>query len=172
MTLARRSRAVGTASPKAAADALALTDLGCACASARRLARTLTQLYDRRLRTVGIEAPQFAILATLQRGPMSQSALGRRHALDKATVSRNVQGLVRKGWVAFVASNDRRVRQVVLTPAGQERFAKARVEWQQAQTELQSVMTGAQWRAMFATFRAVTTATLELQRSHDTRSQP
>ena len=163
----RQTRRAATAT-----EALALSDLGCACASARRLARTLTQLYDRRLRRADIEAPQFAILATLHGGPSSQTALGHRHALDNATVSRNLRVLVAKGWVGYGASDDRRQRQVALTAAGQARLAKARVEWQHAQAELQSVMTGAQWRAMFATFRAVTTATQELQRSPDRRSLP
>ena len=170
MTRPRRARTVeGTTG---IAEPLALTDLGCACASARRLARTLTQLYDRRLRRADLEAPQFAVLATLQHGPTSQVALGRRHALDKTTVSRNLRVLMRKGWVALVDSDDRRERQVALTPAGEVRLAKARVEWQHAQAELQSAMTGAQWRAMFATFRAVTRATQELQRSPDRRSHP
>jgi DNA-binding MarR family transcriptional regulator len=149
-----------------------LADLGCACASARRLARSLTQLYDRRLRAADIEAPQFAILATLQHGPCSQAVLGRRHALDKATVSRNLRGLADKGWVAFAATEDRRERQVSLTPAGRHRLDTARKQWERAQAELQSAMTGAQWRAMFATFRAATAASLTLQRSLDRRTQP
>ena len=160
------------AKTKTVIEPLALSDLGCACATARRLARTLTQLYDRRLRRADIEAPQFAMLATLQHGPSSQVSLGRRHALDKATVSRNVQGLARKGWVEIVASGDRRERQVVLTPAGRDCLARARVEWQHVQTELRLAMTGAQWRAMFEGFRAVTAAALELSRSPDRRSQP
>lgn len=147
-------------------------ELGCACASARRLARTLTQLYDRRLRRAGIEAPQFAMLATLRQGPMAQAQLARHHALDKATVSRNLRLLARQGWVATSSAADARTRQVALTPAGRARLAKARVEWQDAQAELQSAMTGAQWRAMFATFRAVTAATVDLQRSARHRSQP
>ncbi|HQX83699.1 MAG TPA: MarR family winged helix-turn-helix transcriptional regulator [Vicinamibacterales bacterium] len=146
------------------------TELSCACGSARRLARTLTRLYDRRLRLADITAPQLAILAALQRGAASQVALGRVHALDKTTVSRNLRVLIRKGWVAFVVSEDRRERQVALTPAGQARLTRAGAEWHKAQAELQSTMTGAQWRAMFATFRAVATAAEELRRSPSRRS--
>ena len=96
-------------------EALAVSDLGCACASARRLARTLTQLYDWRLRQVDVAAPQFAILATLEYGPSSQVALGQRHALDKTTVSRNVQGLKRKGWVTLSDPTTAAQRQAALT---------------------------------------------------------
>ncbi|MFN7978551.1 MAG: MarR family winged helix-turn-helix transcriptional regulator [Vicinamibacterales bacterium] len=155
-----------------ASEPAAPVDLGCACASARRLARTLTQLYDRRLRDAGVEAPQFAILATLRQGPMSQTLVGRMHALDKATVSRNLRVLERQGWITTAVGDDSRTRQVALTPAGRTTLAKARAEWQDAQAELQSAMTSAQWRAMFETFRAVTAATQNLQRSARQRRQP
>ena len=158
--------------PRAEGDIEALAELGCACASARRLARTLTQLYDRRLRQADIEAPQFAILSTLRQGPCSQTALGRRHALDKATVSRNLRGLADKGWITIDRVDDRRMRQVSLTPAGQQRLSAARKEWERAQADLQAALTGTQWRTMFATFRAVTAASLTLQRSASRRSRP
>ncbi len=80
-----------------------LTELGCACATARQVARVLTQLYDSRLRSSGIEAPQFALMLTLDNeGPCSQSVLGRRYALDKTTMSRNLRLLQRRGWVRVV----------------------------------------------------------------------
>jgi len=69
-----------------------LTDLACACATARQVARALTQLYDRWLIGTGLEAPQFALLMTLDKhGAVSQAALGRRYALDKTTMSRNLK---------------------------------------------------------------------------------
>ena len=47
MTAARRRTIIG-AEP-------AVDDFRCACASARRVARTLTQFYDRSLRSAGME---------------------------------------------------------------------------------------------------------------------
>jgi DNA-binding MarR family transcriptional regulator len=165
-----RRRAVTAAEPVGPAD------LACACASARQVARALTQLYDRRLRRADLEAPQFSIMMALKGGPCSQVALGRGHLLDKTTISRNLQVLQRKGWVTVVESDDRRHRKAALTAAGQERLTRARGEWQQAQAELRAAMSGAQWRAMFTTFRAVTKATQSLQidtvRSPHTRSDP
>jgi len=76
--------------PMKASD-LALTDLRCACATSRQVARTLTQLYDSQMRSTGIEAPQFALLMTLEKqGPCSQVEIGSRYVLDKTTVSRNL----------------------------------------------------------------------------------
>ncbi|HUU32434.1 MAG TPA: MarR family winged helix-turn-helix transcriptional regulator [Vicinamibacterales bacterium] len=162
MTAKRRAAAGG--------DGMGHLDLACACASARQLARALTQLYDRRLRRAGLEAPQFAIMMTLTAGPCSQSTLGRRHVIDKTTISRNLKMLQRKGWVTVATTGDRRERRAALTAAGQERLTRARGEWQQAQAELQGAMPSAQWRAMFTTFRTALTATETLQRegSRDT----
>jgi DNA-binding MarR family transcriptional regulator len=152
------SRAIRSASKAAnhTAPGDQLTDLGCACATARQLARVLTQLYDGRLRASGIEAPQFALMLTLDKeGPCSQTALGRRYALDKTTVSRNVRLLQRRGWVAVSSAGDQRERRIVLTAEGRRRLALARPQWKKAQAELRDRMTGPQWERMFQTFRSV-----------------
>jgi DNA-binding MarR family transcriptional regulator len=135
-------------------------DLVCACASARLAARTLTQLYDRSLRGAGVEAPQFALLMTLDAlGPCSQAALGHRHALDKTTISRNLRLLERNGWAARIPGRDRRERRFALTPAGRERLAAARPAWRRAQQQLRAAMTTKEWDAMFGVFRSIERAT-------------
>jgi DNA-binding MarR family transcriptional regulator len=141
-----------------------LKDQVCACATARQVARVLTQMYDGRLRASGLEAPQFALMMTLdQQGPCSQIALGRRAALDKTTISRNLRVLERNGWIEFSVANDRRQRQVTLSPEGRKRLAAARPEWKKAQDELRSAMTAGQWDAMFHTFTTVTNAAQRIQ---------
>jgi DNA-binding MarR family transcriptional regulator len=135
------------------------------CGKARQAARVLTHLYDSRLRGVGIEVPQFGLLMTLQkRGPCSQVALGRRFALDKTTVSRNLRLLERNGWIAFSETDDRREHQVTLTPAGRRLVGSAKPEWKKAQEALRSAMTGAQWVAMFQAFNTVIRAAQDSQR--------
>ena len=137
-----------------------LTDLACACAAARQVARTLTQLYDRFLAETGIEAPQFALLMTLEKqGPTSQASIGRRYALDKTTMSRNLKWLERKGWVESVGgAGDRRQRRFGLTAEGERRLAAARPEWKKAQQTLRAGMTAKQWDTMFDVFRTVARA--------------
>ena len=134
-------------------------DFTCACATARHVARTLTQLYDRALRGSGLEAPQFALLMTLeQQGPCTQAALGQHHALDKTTVSRNVRWLERQGWIRSAPGADRRVRELQLTAEGRRRLAAAKPEWRRAQDQLRSEMTSREWKAMFAAFTAASAA--------------
>ena len=133
--------------------------LPCACAAARQAARVLTQYYDSRLRSSGLEAPQFAVLMTLEEaGPCSQVELGRRFALDKTTVSRNLKLLERNGWIAPSESGDKRLRRFALTGAGRNRLAAAKPEWNKAQEQLRAGMTTEQWEAMFEVFRNITQA--------------
>src|SRR5437764_14499680 len=83
----------------------ALPDFPCVCATARRAARALTQMYDAHLQPAGIEGTQFALLSVIASiGPCSQAAIGHRFALDKTTLSRNLKLLRKKGWIADVES--------------------------------------------------------------------
>src|SRR5580700_11124496 len=127
-----------------------MTGFQCACATSRQLARVLTQLYDSRLRSTGLEAPQFALMMTLEKqGPSGPVDLGRRYALDKTTVSRNLRLLERKGWIESAASKDKRKRQFVLTAAGRKRLEAAKPKWKKAQDDLKSTMSAEEWDAMF-----------------------
>ena len=134
-------------------------DLACVCATARQAARALTQLYDSWLRETGIEAPQFALMMTLDRqGPCSQATIGRRYVIDKTTLSRNVRLLERQGWIESSTANDRRERRFALTAAGHKRLDAAKPKWKKAQQHLRSGMSAREWEAMLRAFRTVTRA--------------
>jgi DNA-binding MarR family transcriptional regulator len=162
----KRDKAGGGAPPDG------LTDLACACATARQVARTLTQLYDGFLAGAGLEAPQFALLMTLaSQGATSQASIGRRYALDKTTVSRNLKWLERQGWVESAAgAADKRERRFTLTAEGQRKLAAARIEWKKAQQSLRGGMTAKQWGAMFVAFRTVARAAHGIQRERNKES--
>lgn len=143
-----------------AADAL------CACATARHVARLLTQLYDGFLRRADVQAPQFALMVVVDKDPgCSQVGIGRRCAMDKTTVFRNLKLLERKGWVASTVGPDGRQRRVALTAAGRKKLAAGWPEWRKAQDHLRSVMTGREWAAMFRTFQTITRATESARRA-------
>jgi DNA-binding MarR family transcriptional regulator len=137
----------------------AIADLPCVCATVRRAARAVTQLYDSWLRTHGIEGPQFALLAMLdQLDTCNQATMGRRLDLDKTTLSRNLKLLKRKGWIEFLPGSDARERLVNLTPAGRHRLAAARPAWLKAQQQLRLSMTAKDWDAIWTALRTVTHA--------------
>src|SRR3989454_12637063 len=77
-----------------------LPALDCACASLRRAARAVTQLYEAALQDTGLRATQFTLLQALERqGRSPQTAVGDPLALDPPTLSRPLPPPARAGWV-------------------------------------------------------------------------
>jgi len=141
-------------------------ELACACATIRRASRAVTQLYDGWLRAHGIEGPQFALLALLDRlGPCSQATMGRRFDLDKTTLSRNLKLLKQRRWIAFAAGSDARERRVKLTAIGKRRLAAARPAWRSAQDELRAALGGRGWNATLQAIDSMTRAARVVQRA-------
>jgi DNA-binding MarR family transcriptional regulator len=136
----------------------ALPDLDCVCATVRRAARLVTQLYDEELRT-RLPASQFALLSAIDSHPgANQKLIARALAFDKTTLSRNLTLLERKGWIVQTDTTDQRERAFRMTPAGQARLAVARPAWKRAQDRLHSAMTGQQWQDTWTALRTLTNA--------------
>ena len=136
--------------------AAGLADLPCACATARRVSRLLTQLYDSHLRPHGLESTQFALLSMLATaGPISQAALGQRFGFDKTTLSRNLKVMREQGWIAVAEAETARERPCVLTAQGRARLRAARPAWLRAQAALRDSMGEGDWEAMWTAFRAI-----------------
>ena len=108
----------------------------CACASLRRAARLVTQVYDAALRPAGLRATQFTMLAVLAgRGQMAQSKYAEVLGMDGTTLTRNLQPLVKKDWIAIERDDDQRVRLISITDTGAEVMNQAVPLWQSAQAK-------------------------------------
>ena len=84
------------------ADTIATT--ACTCGRLRRAARALTQLYDDLMAPSGLRVTQFSLLRTLSReGTSRMSALAELLLLDRTALSRTLDPLVERGFVAIVA---------------------------------------------------------------------
>jgi len=141
-----------------------IPDLACACATARRAARALTQAYDGRMRQSQIETSQFALLSALHACQGSnQAVIGRILDLEKTTLSRNLQWLKRKGWIELAPADDGRERRFVLTHAGRQKLESAQPAWRDAQEHLRSELSAADWETMWKIFRVVTEAAHRVQ---------
>ncbi len=135
-----------------------LVELECACATIRRAARLVTQLYDTEFAGL-LEGSQFALLTMIDKKPgCNQSAVVRVLGLDKTTVSRNLRVLERNGWIEAAASDDRRERGWKLSRRGKDVLTKARPRWKRAQERLRSAMTASEWEAMFGSMRVASNA--------------
>ncbi len=106
----------------------------CVCTAARRRSRDLTRAFEKAMRGSGIRGTQFTLLATLiQTGPIPTTRLADFQGLERTTLTRNLGLLVRDGLVRIDEGEDRRVRKVAITPAGEEAARRAYPFWKKAQ---------------------------------------
>lgn len=107
----------------------------CYATSLRRASRLISQQYDQALAAVGLRATQYAILVTIHdRQPLAVHELGELLGLDRTTAGKNIRPLEKRGFVATAPMpQDRRVRSLSLTEAGDALLNQARPLWEGAQ---------------------------------------
>jgi DNA-binding MarR family transcriptional regulator len=112
----------------------------CNCLAVRQAARYVTQLYDRHLARSGLRTSQYGILARLQRlGPMTINELAAELVMDRTTLGRNIRPLERDGLITITPGrSDRRIKELRLTGAGDERFRQSRHAWVKAQRDFET----------------------------------
>lgn len=117
-----------------AASALAV-DLGW---HSRLAARRISGELDRGLAAAGISSSQFGLMCLIAAAADDTlGALAQQAGLNQSTMSRNVDQLVRAGWVEVATVEaDRRRRAVWLTEAGARRLQQALPLWRAAQRGL------------------------------------
>jgi len=106
----------------------------CHCLTARRNARTVTRLYEEKLRPHGLRATQFSILAALAlKGATPISELAEVLGLERTTLTRSAALLEHKGWVGAAPSEDAREHPLRLTATGRRKLESALPAWREAQ---------------------------------------
>src|ERR1700753_950799 len=93
--------------------------------------RTWRQSVDRRLKYLAVSQASWMTIAIAAkaRSPMSQSELADKLGVEGATMVAMIDRLVKAGLVIREASTtDRRIKRVVLTPAGVSIYEKVKAE--------------------------------------------
>jgi DNA-binding MarR family transcriptional regulator len=128
----------------------------CACGRLRRAARALTQLYDDLMTPSGLRVTQFSLLRMLaSRGTATMSELARALLLDRTALSRTLDPLVERGWVAIVPGRDARTREVSLTRDGARAIRAAEPYWKRAQAQVAARIGAANLDVLIATLSEV-----------------
>jgi DNA-binding MarR family transcriptional regulator len=114
----------------------------CYCATARRLARRLTRMYEAELRPAGMNPAQFELMNHLRARPgLSQAVLAAALDVDQTTLSRNLRLLIQQRWVrASSGAKDRRVWAYDLTEAGSRALQTAMPLWRRAHERVQAAL--------------------------------
>lgn len=115
---------------------------GCTCFRVRRLARRVTQIYDRTLAPSGLRVTQFSLLSRLAwMDGMAMGLLADSLDMDRTTLTRNLKPLLDAGLVVLHRSRaDARQREVHLTALGRTRQVDAKKLWRLAQTEINETL--------------------------------
>jgi DNA-binding MarR family transcriptional regulator len=114
-----------------------LHPLNCLTFNVQRAARSLGRGFEQAVKSAGLTAPQFTTLALLSGyGEMTVGQFAERLGTERTTMTRNLEVLVAKGWIAPLPSGDLRLRPFGLTDAGRERLATAMPAWTDYQTRL------------------------------------
>ena len=133
--------------------------LRCACATVRRTDRVLTQFYDEILAPSGLYITQFTLLATLsQAAPVTINRLAEIMDMDRTTLSRNLEVLVKQHMVRIEEGEDRRMRQVHLTQEGEQALRRALPLWQEAQARIEHALGRERFDGLLTELSAVRTA--------------
>jgi DNA-binding MarR family transcriptional regulator len=132
-------------------------ELPCMCASFRRAARALTQVYDDALRPLGLRTTQFTILQALSlAGEISQGQLGEILALDSTTLTRTLAILKRRKWIETRRGSDWRERLLSLSEAGRAQLDRVSPAWQGVQEHVRSQFGDERWGELFQQNREMT----------------
>ncbi len=106
----------------------------CLAVRVRLIGRTVTAVYDGALEGHGLTIAQLNLLAALGKaGPCPPSMLGEVLQLERSTVSRNLNLLLRHGWIEAVSSDAKGMREVALTREGRAKIESVMPQWRKAQ---------------------------------------
>lgn len=114
----------------------------CTCLRLRRIARRVTQIYDRMLEPAGLTLAQFSLIAHLYAGEgLSIGDLAGALDTDPTTLTRNLKPLIERQLLkVHQDADDRRRRVVELTPAGKALLPIAHPLWRKAQAHVAQLL--------------------------------
>lgn len=131
------SRLTGSGADEPDLDKCAEMVAVCVCLQLRKATRSITQLFDERLRPSGVLSTQLPLLVTLALAePATITHLAQELVMDRTSVTRHLAPLDKQGLVKIVPGEDRRTRQVSLTRQGREVVANAIPLWEEAQARV------------------------------------
>lgn len=135
--------------PKETLYEFARQTVPCVGFNARRATRLVTQYYDKALAPAGLRSTQYSLLSLLSmmgEAPMQEVAFVL--AMDRTTLTRNLNPLLRQGLVRVKMGSDRRARPLAITPKGQSALERALPYWQAAQSRIVDAIGADKWDTM------------------------
>lgn len=142
------------------------TAVGCTCFSLRKLARTVSRLYDLHLAAAGLKTTQYSLLRSIAHEAQPVAALAARLSTERTTLTRTLKPLIDAGWVVLKPGADSRQRIVTITDRGRDAIKLARQAWRRAQDELEQALGAAAVRDLHAQLDTAFTRVAPLLERH------
>jgi DNA-binding MarR family transcriptional regulator len=135
----------------------------CSNATLRKAARRLGKLYDDALAPSGLRATQYVLLIQIGAlGTPTMAELAKSLLMDLSATRHSLGPLIRDRMVKLrVDTNDRRVKRVSLTAAGEARSAEAGQLWRRAQDHFERAFGSARAARLREELSVVASATFE-----------
>lgn len=131
----------------------------CACFNFRKASRAVTQFFDTVLQPSGLRSTQFVILVRIGADLRPNLPdLARSLNVDRTTLTRNLQPLVREGLLRISEGREERASVVRLTPKGERALAATVPLWVKAQTRFVEQLGAARWTSMLTDLNRVVDA--------------
>ncbi len=141
-----------------------LTTADCACFNLRKASRMMTQVYDHYLQPSGLTNTQFSLLVVASKhSPISITELADQLAMDRTTLTRNLQIVKRASLVQVCPGRNARTKDVQVTAEGRKALDKALPLWEQAQTKVVDSLGHAHWHKLVKEIRTLTEIGRSLQ---------
>ncbi len=113
----------------------------CFAARVRLLNRQVTKIYDDVLRPLGIKAAQMNILIVLAKlGPSSTVRIREVLAMEKSTLTRNVQRLCARGLLVALREGPGQTHRLEVTAGGYQLMDRVLPRWEEAQRQTVSTL--------------------------------
>lgn len=113
----------------------------CIAVRVRMINRVVTGAFDEALRPFGITVAQINVLVSVQSlGEPLQSEIGSILYLEKSTLSRNVERLVRDGYLRARDVADSRSRRLSVSARGRQLIERALPAWESAQERVREIL--------------------------------
>lgn len=113
----------------------------CVAVRMKLLNRIITNIYDSSLKPLGIKLTQLNILiVTYLYDEIGYDELAKKLIMEKSTASRNVDRMVKKGWLEVSLSNESNKKMIKATKIGEELLQKVYEFWNDGQKKATALL--------------------------------
>ena len=150
--------------PREALYEFARQSVPCVGFNTRRATRLVTQYYDRILAPSGLRSTQYSLLSGLSMlGEATMQDLAYMLAMDRTTLTHNLDPLLKKELVNVSVGSDRRKHPLTVTARGMAALEQALPYWQQAQAGIVEKLGADKWDQVMRDLHQISMIVEEIQ---------